>query len=412
MKRVSRWLRKPSFWGFLGTMTVMLLWIVRPEITAQAGIAGIDLCVQVLIPTLFPFFVLTNLIVSCGYHHYVARLLQPIMAPLFKMPHVAATALTMGALGGYPMGAATTVALYDRGEIDTPTASRLLGFCNFAGPGYVFGVLGFGLFNSFWVGCALYSSHLMAGILVGISMNHRKKPEKARGKHHKIPPNQPFHNALVSAIKTAFSTALTVCGFLIFFNIVIAFFQGWHLLDYPIALLQQMGFSSQQAQGLLSGLMEMTTVVSWIRPASPDVLTLSMLGFLLGWGGLCIYFQVSALVDDRPLTMAHYTRGKVWQGLVASILTPVCYHVPLLTVSCFVGLVVFLVFWQNPLEKSKKIKYTIEKRRTTLCYSEKKSSRDVPIAPDLALSVMTKWSAEKKASSPLAPTVPDSNTTP
>lgn len=361
MKGWIRWLHLPSFWGFLGTMTVMLLWIIRPEITLEAGKTGLNLCAQVIIPTLFPFFVLTNLIVSCGYHHFVARLLQPVMKPLFRMPDVAATAMTLGALGGYPMGAATTFALYDRGELDEKTASRLLGFCNFAGPGYVFGVLGFGVFHSFFIGCVLYASHMMAGILVGIFTNLDGKQPISTKTHEKIPEPMAFHLALVSAIKTAFSTALTVCGFLIFFNILIAFFQGWHLLDSPVFLLDKVGLSAMEAQGLLSGLLEITTVVAYLVPGQVTSVTLGLLGFLLGCGGLCIYFQVSAMVEHRPVTMGYYIRGKVLQGLLGCVLCPLLYHYTVATVAGFVVFLSFLFFRKNALEKSTDLEYNREK---------------------------------------------------
>ena len=135
------WSRK-SFWGFLGFSALLGLWLSTPGTVAQAARDGLRLCAAVMIPSLFPFFVISNLFVRRGYHQYVTACLRPVMEPVFGLAPEGASALALGAVGGYPIGAATAFQLYDEGILSEKEAARLLAFCNNAGPGFIFGVVG------------------------------------------------------------------------------------------------------------------------------------------------------------------------------------------------------------------------------------------------------------------------------
>ena len=46
---------------------------------------GLSLCGNILIPSLFPFFVLSNLVVELGISRYFGKWLAPLMQPLFHL---------------------------------------------------------------------------------------------------------------------------------------------------------------------------------------------------------------------------------------------------------------------------------------------------------------------------------------
>ena len=85
-------------------------------------------------PLLFPFFVLSSLVVELGLSRYLGKLFQPVMAPLFRVNGACTSAVALGFVGGYPVGARTAIALYQSGQCSKTEAERLLAFCNNAGP--------------------------------------------------------------------------------------------------------------------------------------------------------------------------------------------------------------------------------------------------------------------------------------
>ena len=57
--------------------------LLLPEVSAQAARDAMLLCAQTLIPSLFPFFVLSSLLIACGASELLSALLSPLMRPLF-----------------------------------------------------------------------------------------------------------------------------------------------------------------------------------------------------------------------------------------------------------------------------------------------------------------------------------------
>ena len=109
---------------------------------AQALRAGLDQCAQVVFPSLFPFFILTNLLLATDFPQKLASAWGGAMRRFFHAPPEGAAALAISLLGGYPMGAKTAAQLAQQGALTQLDAGRLLAFCNNTGPAIFFGLIG------------------------------------------------------------------------------------------------------------------------------------------------------------------------------------------------------------------------------------------------------------------------------
>lgn len=78
--------------------------LFAPKTTSEAAREGVYLCIDVLIPSLFPFFVLSSLTIELGLAHRMGRVLEPLMCPLFKVSGPSAAAVVLGFIGGDPVG--------------------------------------------------------------------------------------------------------------------------------------------------------------------------------------------------------------------------------------------------------------------------------------------------------------------
>ena len=54
-----------------------------PQACVAAAKTGLELCGNVIVPSLFPFFVLSSLVVDLGLAGYLGRALEPVMRPSF-----------------------------------------------------------------------------------------------------------------------------------------------------------------------------------------------------------------------------------------------------------------------------------------------------------------------------------------
>ena len=77
-------------------LSCLLALLLLPDASAEAARDALALCAQTVIPSLFPFFVLSSLLVSCGAGEILSSLLAPLMRPLFGLSGAGAAALALG----------------------------------------------------------------------------------------------------------------------------------------------------------------------------------------------------------------------------------------------------------------------------------------------------------------------------
>lgn len=308
----------------LGLLCATLALMFWPKEAMEAAREGLMLCYNVILPSLFPFFVLSALVVDLGLAGYIGRALEGIMRPLFNVPGACASAFALGFVGGYPVGARTALSLYQKGMCTKTEAERLLAFCNNSGPAFILGVVGAGVFASSKVGLLLYLAHAAASVCVGFLFRFYKREGKRR--ERRASPTfeaERITVAFTGAIKNSFLSTLNICAFVVFFTVVIKllFLSGLlpGLAGVLGALLSPLGFSTQWAERLLTGLIELTSGVWTLTGAGTMSGKLSMAAFLLGWAGLSVHCQVLSFIGGSGLSVKTYIGGKLLHGGLSAL---------------------------------------------------------------------------------------------
>ena len=284
---------------------------------------GLTLCFNVIVPSLFPFFVLSSLVVDLGLAAYLGQALEGLMRPLFRVSGSCAAALALGFIGGYPVGARTALQLYQQGLCTKAEAERLLAFCNNSGPAFILGVVGAGIFGDSRVGLLLYLTHALASLLVGLLFrfyggSERKRPPKAQSK-----PIQAvtIPAAFTGAVTRSLQSTLNICAFVVFFSVVLQLMSAYGLFAGLAQLLALAGFQAEWARRLVAGLLELSSGVSSLRGSTQLAGRVSMAAFMLGWAGLSVHCQVLSFLVDSGLSAKTYLAGKLCHGFIAAALT-------------------------------------------------------------------------------------------
>ena len=119
----------------------VLLWFLADAARLRLeALKALTLCAGTVIPSLFPFMTVTALLVRLGFGQWLAPHTAGLMAPLFRLPGCASSALLLGLVGGYPIGARTAAELYASGALTCAEAERLLTFCNTSNPVFLISV--------------------------------------------------------------------------------------------------------------------------------------------------------------------------------------------------------------------------------------------------------------------------------
>lgn len=189
--------------------------LARPQAAAQGFADGARLCVGSLLPALFPFMVVCELLVGIDLSKV---LLRPTARLLGLQSEDTAAALLASWLGGYAVCARLTAQLRSAGRISARDAAllMLLGCCS--GPGFVVGYIGGLLLNSTALGALLYACQLAANLLAVMFCLPLLPKADAPGTNNQ--PQEKQEISLPSAISSAASTCLNLCGCVIFFRVV------------------------------------------------------------------------------------------------------------------------------------------------------------------------------------------------
>ncbi len=324
-------LLKEAIYALALALCAMAL-LLYPTEAVNAAREGLRLCGNVIVPSLFPFFVLSNFCVEVGLIRHLGRLLEPLMRPLFRVSGACASAFVLGIIGGYPVGARTAVSLYEKGYISEDEAERLLAFCNNCGPAFILGVVGAGVFANSKIGLLLYLVHILASVLVGILFRFRGSDRISLPKGSIRVETVSFAAAFTGSIRTALQSTLNICAFVLFFTVVtrlLVLSGGISILTGILStLLLPLGGTELAAEKLLIGAIELSSGVASLSAAAGTLpMRLAMAAFILGWAGLCVHCQVLSFLGGSGLSSRTYLLGKLLHGLLSAGLVAVLVRI-------------------------------------------------------------------------------------
>lgn len=339
---------------FLSVCAATLGLLLYPQEISQAVSNTLAICTGTLLPTLFPFLILSGFVIKSSLTTPIGRILEPLMRPLFRLPGTCASALLLGLIGGYPTGAKTVVSLYQDGQCSRKDAEHALAFCNNCGPGFLLGSIGYGLFNNLSCGLLLWGSHALSAVLTGmIFANPQNTATLPTSKRAQKPEMSPC-TALVSSVTDGIQAFLNLSAFVLCFSALTCLIRLSGILDaFPLLL----PCSNENGEWFFLGLMEMTagTLNLTSGPVSERLILIST---LVGWGGLCVHCQVLSLIQHTDLSAGSYFFGKGLHGILSGFFTA-CFLLGgvFLMLLTFVFSCTIVYFRKKSVEKNRNIYY-------------------------------------------------------
>lgn len=291
--------------SLLSVFLLFLLFLFHPTAVQQSAYESILFCSTVLIPSLFPGFVLSEILLALltdsGFRGTGKTFLG--------YPSSAWGCIAIGFLSSFPSAADYATRLTKNGHLSRDVAARCLGFSNNAGAVFIICAVGGAIFGSLKIGIYLWSIQAVAALSVALIF--RPKPQS-------FSPTIPKKNKKTSlrvifprAVVTSVSSVLNVCGFVIFFRVLIRVLSG--------------GVSGDPFRILLSGILEMTCGISELKDFSFCGAILA--STILGWSGFSVHFQILNTVSKAELPVKYYFLGKTMQAILGGVLTTISYGI-------------------------------------------------------------------------------------
>jgi sporulation integral membrane protein YlbJ len=298
------------YWGLV---FILLCLIIAPKYTFEAAKEGLLLWSNVIIPSLLPFIIVSNLLIHFNLVHYISFIFKPIMKYFFNLPAAAGYAWVLGMLSGYPMGAKITADLLREKYITQKQAQYLLTFCNNASPMFVLGFVSVGILDVGHIGFYLLLILYLSSFITGVIFRFVYQIERPTLKNKKIytltKTQEPAFKVFDQCIMDGIDLIVRIGGYVIFFSIV-------------LSLVSFIPIESLLIKNFLLGTVEISNGISLISKTSALLnIKIILVNTIIAFGGFSIHAQTASVLQNTNLSIVKYVFAKGINAFITFILT-------------------------------------------------------------------------------------------
>ena len=265
-------LKSLSSFSVLFAIGIGAVILIFPQAALDGVRSGAELCMNVVVPSLFPFMVVSIFVSGFALPKRISGAVSAVMRLLFRLPGDAVYAIVSGLAGGYPVGCAVTARLYSQGKVTREQAQRMTLFCINSGPAFAVTAVGSVMLGSVRAGVIIYASLCISALLIGIVLRFFA-PVPITDENRAIS-DVPLSDRFVEATEKAAVSMLKICAWITLFS---CFF----------SLINEFGFDKN-----------VVTAIRCLLEATGGCRAVSEYGNIycvtatLGWSGLCVICQV------------------------------------------------------------------------------------------------------------------------
>ena len=293
------------------TVFCLLLILRNSEIAIEYIHRGLLLCAKTVIPALFPFMVLSEIIVGGELGApLIARLTRPLQR-LLRLPAVGCSAVVLGLLCGAPVGAKCAIRAFDDGRLSQNDAERTIACSNNPSSAFLISAVGVSLWGNRRFGIALYICVLLSSLITGILLARRCKASVTERAILYEPASHPTAAKLFTdAVRSSAKSMLLICAYVIFFSALVG------TLGIVIGQMRL----PQALSALLFCIFEISGGVSQACACGVGLQAAVLTAFAVGWSGLSMHCQILSLCDGKVLSLRFYFAAKLLQALLCPLL--------------------------------------------------------------------------------------------
>lgn len=271
---------------------------------AEYTVEGLKLACLGILPTTLPTMLVSDLYTAYGKPE---RLSLPSRAVglLFGIRESGVRHILLGGLCGFPVGARSVGAAYERGELEKGEAERLVALSSNPSPPFVIGAVGMGMLGSRKMGILLALSLVISTALVGVIFRRKRTFSNIR----QDIPRQRY--SFIESVRSAADASLILCAFISSFSVLLGFVRKY--------------LTHSPTRALLFSLLEVTSGAEFFARGTElaHPFSLCLLGFTLGFGGISVMLQSATFIKKAGLSMRLYLPMKLTQGVLCGAVIPV-----------------------------------------------------------------------------------------
>lgn len=300
-----------SFLLFISTQI-----LVDSEKVLTSVLFSLEIWRSTLFPSLFPMFVVADILIHYGFVELVGELFKPFMNHVFKASGSSSFIFIMSIISGFPSSAKYIKELYHSGLINEEEASKVLTFCHFSNPLFLLGSVSV-LLGSEQIGLLILICHYLGNVIVGfIFRNYHPTTERSNridfkkailSMHNKrISNDQNFIQIITNSLVNCIDTLLLILGVITTFSIIATIFSF---------------------NNYYSGLLEMTQGIKYLSFTELSIELKAIIATaIISFGGLSIHLQITSILSDIKVKYFPFFIARILHAIISSLLVLIAYN--------------------------------------------------------------------------------------
>ena len=291
---------------------ITLILLIGFEILKESTIVldsvrfSFNIWINNIFPSLFPFFIISNLLIALNFHEILGNLLKGITYKLFKVNKYSSFIIILSMLSGFPSSSKNIIDLYDKNLLDEKTSTKLLTFTHFSNPLFVLGTVSTFVGNK-ELGFPILICHYLGNFIIGLILrNYNNSNNNIEVNNKKEVKN--FGTILTNSIMNSINTLLLILGTVTIFLVITTLLN--HIFDI-----------NNNLKPIFNGLFEITNGLKYLENVdiSSNLKGLIAVG-LISFGGLSIHMQTITIISDTNIKYYPYFIARVFHSIISMTL--------------------------------------------------------------------------------------------
>lgn len=294
------------------TIILFIEIIINNKLIYNTINTSIDIWLYTLIPSLFPFFIISDILIDYNIINYIPAKIKHFICKLFNISNSALTIFLLSLLSGFPSNARNTRTMYDKNLITIEEANHILMFTHFSNPLFILTTVGLLFLNNYTLGIIILLSHYLSNFILGLMIRSKIKYKNIPLSNKNIPN---IGISLTNSIKHAIDTLSLIFGTLTIFLILSSLIINRFNLNI---------YNSMLVKGLLEitmGLKDLSLLN--LSPIFKTIIS----SMLISFGGLSIHLQVISLIINTPIKYKYFLQGRIYGTILSGILAYIIYNI-------------------------------------------------------------------------------------
>ena len=293
--------------AYIPFLCLMALITVFSSSVSGAVLDSLIMCGKILIPSIFPYLVISGVLVKTGFAEFFGDVCGSIISHVTGFNKNASAAVVTGMICGFPSGAASACGIMKSGGISENEAKYLIPACSMASPGFTVFAVGVNMLGSFGRGVFLYFTQVAVSLAVG-SLFYGKQRRKAVSEARcSMRESMGVLGAFTSSLSEAIGTMVSICGTVIFFSVIAGVAASAAFL--PVAV-----------KTVLASVLELSTGCAAICSILSGDAAFAAVSAAVGWTGLSVFAQTTA-VGEKAVSGKIYIAEKLVCSLLCAVIT-------------------------------------------------------------------------------------------